>query len=188
MSARLYIEGRPEPQIWDESQSAPVIAVTPGYFKSLGIPILEGRDFSERDAEGHPRVAVVNAAFVQQYFPGQDPIGRRIGWQTPATGLQWSTIAGVVAGSRHEDLSKAAVAEVFAPYDQLPLRRLTVTLRAAVPPESLAGFVREQVLAIDREQPLYNVSTMEERVGRTLRDRRLETLLLGSFAALALLA
>jgi ABC-type antimicrobial peptide transport system permease subunit len=90
-------------------------------------------------------------------------------------------------GSRHEDLSKAAVAEVFAPYDQLPLNWVTLTLRAAVPPESLAAFVRAQVLAIDPEQPLYDVSTMEERVGRTLRDRRLETLLLGSFAALALL-
>jgi len=79
------------------------------------------------------------------------------------------------------------VAEVFAPYEQLPLIRTMVTLRAAVPPESLASFVRAQVLAIDREQPLYDVSTMEGRVGRTLRDRRLETILLGSFAALALL-
>ena len=187
MSAKLYFEGRPDPRMGDESQSAAVIAVTPGYFKSLGIPVLEGRDFSDRDAEGRARVAIVNAAFVQQYFPDQDPVGRRIGWQTPANGLQWSTITGVVAGSRHEDLSKVAVAEVFAPYDQLPLRRVTVTLRAAVPPESLAPFVREQVRAIDPEQPLYDVSTMEERVGKTLLDRRLETLLLGSFAALALL-
>jgi len=186
MSAKMYFEGRPAPPMGDESQSAPVIAVTPGYFKSLGISILEGRGFSDSDADGHPRVAVVNAAFVQQYFPNQDPVGRRIGWQTPATGLQWWTIAGVVAGSRHEDLSKPAIAEVFAPFDQLPLRRVTVTLRAAVPPASLAAFVRAQVLAVDREQPLYDVSTMEERVNRTLRDRRVETLLLGSFAALAL--
>ena len=186
MPAKMYFEGRPDPPMGDESQSAPVIAVTPGYFKSLGISILEGRGFSDSDADGRPRVAVVNAAFVQQYFPNQDPVGRRVGWQTPATGLQWWTIAGVVAGSRHEDLSKPAVAEVFAPFDQLPLRRVTVTLRAAVPPESLAAFVRAQVLAVDREQPLYNVSTMEERVSRTLRDRRVETMLLGSFAALAL--
>jgi putative ABC transport system permease protein len=164
-----------------------VIAVTPGYFKSLGMPILAGRDFSDSDGAGGALVVVVNAAFAQQYFPDQDPIGRRIRWQMPDTAFQWRTVAGVVIGSRHEDLSKTAVAEVFAPFDQLPLNWLTVTLRAAVPAESLVPFVREQVRAIDREQPLYDVSTMEERVGRTLRDRRLETLLLGSFAALALL-
>jgi len=184
LSARLHFEGRPDAALGDQSQSAPLIAVTPGYFHSLGVPVLEGRGFSESDSAGSARVAMVNAAFVQQYFPNQDPIGRRVRWGNEA---RWTGIIGVVGGSRHEDLSKTAIPEAFAPYDQLPLNRVTVVLRAAVPPESLAAFLRAQVQAMDREQALFDVSTMEERVGKTLRDRKLETLLLGSFAALALL-
>lgn len=122
-------------------------------------------------------------------WPSLDELWRTVTHASRALrrGGAYTVVSIVVAASRHQDLSKAAVPEVFAPYDQLPLIRVTVTLRTAVPPESLAAFVRAQVRAIDREQALYDVSTMENRVDRTLRDRRLETILLGSFAAPALL-
>lgn len=185
LGARGSIEGHPAPLL--DGRGTPVIAITPGFFRALGIPILAGRDVSDGDSAERPRTAVVNVAFAQENFPGQDPIGRRFKDGPNRPDQPWTTIVGVVANTRHEDLSKSAVAEIFVPFDQRPLPRITVTLRTAGQPELLNAFLREQVHAIDPDQPLYDVSTMEARVDRTVRDRKLETVLLGSFAALALL-
>jgi putative ABC transport system permease protein len=185
LGARISIEGHPSPLL--DGRGTPIIAVTPGYFRALGIPILAGQDVSDSDLAGRPRVAVVNVAFAQEYFPGEDPMGRRFRDGPNRSDQPWTTIVGVVASSHHEDLSKAAVPEIFVPFSQRPLNRITVTLRTTGQPELMSAFLREQVHAIDPDQPLYDVSTMEARMDRTVRNRKLETVLLGSFAALALL-
>jgi putative ABC transport system permease protein len=182
----IRIEGRAEPVL--DGRGTPIIAVTSDYFRTLRIPILSGRGFSDSDSSNHPHVAVVNVAFAKDKFPGEDPIGRRFhdGPRDPSNS-NWTTIVGVAANSRHEDLTKEAVPEIFVPFDQRPQQRAVVTLRATGKPEALATILRGEVRAIDPDQPISDVATMEERVGRTLRDRRVETFLLGSFAALALL-
>jgi putative ABC transport system permease protein len=178
-SMRIYFEGQPDPPF---GQTAAVIAITPEYFRSLEIPMIAGRNFSDSDTADAPRVTIINVAFAQKYFANEIPLGRRfhLGPQDPVA------IVGVVANSQHEDLAKPASPEIFESYDQFPQPRLTVTLRAAVPPQTLVNFVRAQVSAIDRDEPVYDVSTMESRVNKTLHDRRVETFLLGAFAALAL--
>ncbi|MGA8598452.1 MAG: ABC transporter permease [Bryobacteraceae bacterium] len=182
LGADIFFEGRPIPPI-SQRPSVPIISATPEYFQSLGIPLLAGRDFSSDDSASRPRIAIVNTAFAQKFFPHEDPIGRHIRW-----GLEtnWATIVGVVANSHHEALTEPPAPEVFASFAQLPSVRVRIAMRTAVPPESLVSAVRAQVLAIDRDEPLFDIATMEERVNNSLRDRRVETFLLGTFALLAL--
>src|SRR5205807_6487711 len=139
--------------------SAPVICATPGYFRSLSIPLLAGRDFSSDDSANRPWVTIVNAAFAQKFFPHEDPIGKHIRW---ADMHSWTTIVGVVANSHHEDLAKPPQPEIFASFDQFPIPRVMIALQTTVPPESLVNSVRAQALAIDRDEPLFDISTTEE--------------------------
>ncbi len=180
LGARIYFAGQTDPPY---TQFAPLIAVTPDYFRSLRIPIVAGRNLSSADSTGRPGVAIVNVAFAQQYFAGEDPIGKVMRWNEHK---DWATIIGVVANAQHEDLATPASPEIFTSFDQYPEPRVTLTLRTSVPPETLVKFVRAQVAAIDPDEPLYDISTMESRIDQTLRDRRVETFLLGAFATLAL--
>ncbi|HUA86063.1 MAG TPA: ABC transporter permease [Bryobacteraceae bacterium] len=181
LGARIYFEGQTDPPY---TQFAPLIAVTPDYFRSLKIPVIAGRNFSSADSAGRPGVAIINVAFAQTYFSREDPIGKHMTWNERK---DWATIVGVVANAQHEDLATPPSPEIFTSFDQYPQPLITLTLRTSVPPETLVKFVRAQVAAIDPEEPLYDISSMENRIDKTLRDRRVETFLLGAFAALALL-
>ena len=182
LGASIFFEGRPVPPVGSRP-SVPIISVTPGYFQSLSIPLLAGRDFSSGDSSRRPRVAIVSAAFAQQFFAHEDPMGKRISWGEPT---RWAMIVGVVGNSHHSDLSQPPQPEIFASFDQVPSVRVRAAMRTAVPPESLINAVRAQVLAIDRDEPLFDISTMEERLDKSLQDRRVETFLLGAFALLAI--
>ncbi len=182
LGASTFFEGRPVPPP-GQRPSVPVISATPEYFRSLGIPLLAGRDFSSGDSAARPWVVIVNAAFAQKFFSHEDPIGKRISW---AQMNRWATIVGVIANSHHDDLAKPPQPEIFAAFDQFPSSHVMIAMRTVVSPESLANSVRSQVLAIDRDEPLFDISTMEERVDNSLRDRRVETFLVGAFALLAL--
>jgi putative ABC transport system permease protein len=181
VSAGIYFEGQ---AIHPFTQAAPVIAITRDYFRSLGIPMIAGRSFSADDTVQRPHVMIINAAFAQKYFAHENPIGKRMSIAGPQN---WFTIIGVVANALHQELSHPADPEIFTSFDQYPLPRVSLVLRTSVPPETLINFVRAQVAAIDPEEPLYDISSMENRIDKTLRDRRVETFLLGAFAALALL-
>ncbi|MBZ5725019.1 MAG: ABC transporter permease [Acidobacteriia bacterium] len=174
----VTIEGRPE-----SGSDIASATVTPGYFLTLGIPLLAGRGFTDFDREGAPGVALVNQSFVRRYFPNEDCLGKRVkSWFTKN---QWMSIAGVV-GDVREDLKKEPPPEIYLSYLQAGRSSMYLVARAAGDAKSLSAGIRAQMAAIDRDQPPDDVMTMEERRAEDLAPRRVDMLLLGSLAALGL--
>jgi putative ABC transport system permease protein len=162
-------------------------AVSPGYFETLGIPLLRGRVLTENDRDGQPQVAVVNQAFVRQLLPGIDPIGRRV---RMGPGNPWMTIVGVVNDVRRGGKEEAITAQVYIPAAQTalyPVRLADLAVRTASDPRQLVPAIRTEVLALDKDQPIVNVRTMEELIDASSHQRRFETLLLLIFAGVAVL-
>lgn len=160
--------------------------VTPGYFRALGIPLLHGRPFTPQDAERDTPVVLVNETLAKRFWPGQDPIGRRIRVGTPA----YMTIVGVVRDVRQIALAQDTRAEVYMPPQPRwigNMRTATLVVRATPAAGDTATAIRRAVEAVDPEQPIYNVKTMEEVVAGSIADRRLNVALVGGFAGVALL-
>lgn len=158
------------------------LTVSPGYFYTLGIPVLKGRTFTDHDDEQSPKVAVVNEALARRLWPGEDPIGR----QLPLLDDSLSVV-GVVGNTRHEGLGQDPASEIYVPYLQQPTNSMQLAIRTATDPASLASAVRGQVAAIDPEQPVYNVATLEQMLSESMAPRRFNLLLLGLFALIALI-
>ena len=180
------IEGREA-----EPGSEPVAGfqvASPGYFESLGIPVLRGRAFTDGDRPGSPPVMVVSEAFASRFFPGEDPIGRRIGDGRPGEdGFQWSTIVGVVGDTPQSGLGSQPRVEAYKPLAQSPVPWITLVLKTSIPPASLVGPLRRAVADVSPTQPVERVHTMAEILHESLSQERMHALLLGVFAALALL-
>lgn len=169
------------------------------YFEALGIPILRGRAFTEADDRSHLRGTtnennwaagltriVVDDEFARRYWPGQDPIGKRVI-------LDWSErpvmeIIGVVGRVKLNNLDeKAPNVRIYFPYRQFPLSSLAVVMKTAAEPEGLVQSIRREVQAIDPQQPIFGVQTLQEMRDRNLAPQRFNFMLLGFFAASALL-
>jgi putative ABC transport system permease protein len=161
--------------------------VNEAYFRAMGIPLLKGRTFTTADRAGAPLVAVVNDAFVREYFRGEEPLGRRIRWAS-GDGT-WITIVGVVADVRGLSLDQGEVPAVHMPYAQeinAWRRWMDVGVRTDANAIALAPLLRRELLAIDRNVPVAKVRTMEDVLAASVAERRFSLLLLGSFAAIAL--
>jgi predicted permease len=179
------IEGRTLPP--DVQPTASKRVVTLGYFDVLGTRLLDGRAFDERDVAGAPVVVMINQALARRYFPGENPLGRRIGFEWGITGMQ--EIVGVVADVRERALSEPAAPTIYISHAQRPDTSDTgmfLLLRAAGDPLALVPRVREVVYSLDRDQPITEVQTLEDIVGSRLADRRLAMALFGAFSTLAL--
>ena len=176
------LEGRPDPTGIEDTPLADFRVVSPGYFEMMGIPVFRGRAFDSSDTKDAAQTAIVNLAFADRYWPNENPIGRRL-----SDGDGWTTVVGVVGDIRQSGLDQEAAPHVYAPYLQTPLRRTGVLIRTSADPLSLATPVREQVIAIDPDQPLYNLHTMEELIEVSMSGRRLNLVLLALFALTALL-
>lgn len=177
------IEGQPPP---DREKDPPIGigAVSPGYFRTLQIPLISGRDYDERDRADAPKVAIVNQAFAQRYFPAGDVLGKRVGFGCK-DGL-CTTIVGVVGNVKQESITADVSPEIYVPFDQMPMNGMTLFIRTNGNPGDLAGALRSEVLAIDKNQPLYNVKTLDQRVVETIAFSRSLMLLFSGFALLAL--
>ncbi|MBI3697204.1 MAG: ABC transporter permease [Acidobacteria bacterium] len=162
-------------------------SVSPEYFRAAGIPLLRGRAFADRDTASAPGVAIVDEALARRYFPNGDPIGRRLKIGMPNWNTPWFTIVGVVGYIKHDGLDVDSKPQVYWPQAQRPDPRMTLVVRTAADPTAIAGAVRRQVLAVDPDQPVYDVRTMEEVIDRSVSQRRFNTVLLGLFAGVALL-
>ncbi|HKP73259.1 MAG TPA: ABC transporter permease, partial [Pyrinomonadaceae bacterium] len=182
----LTVEGRPVLSVGDAPMINHAIA-TPGYFRSMGISILAGRDLSETDAKDTPKVTLIDERLAREYWPNESPLGKRIRFGPPESNEPWHTIVGVVREVRHERLDMATRKTVYVPFQQMPDREMTLTLRTAIDPASLVGAVREQVKAIDPNQPVTDVRKMTEVVSRSVWQPRLYAILFGVFAAVALI-
>jgi putative ABC transport system permease protein len=157
--------------------------VTTDYFRALGISLKQGRGLTASDASGAQPVLVINEAMARSFFPGEEPIGKRI--RTGGDKSPWVEIVGVVGDVRHRGLDVDTRPEMFFPHTQTPSRHMTLVVRAADAPAALAAPLRERVRSIDQDQPVGNVKTMEEWVSESVASRRFTAALLGVFAAAA---
>ncbi|MEP7272055.1 MAG: ABC transporter permease [Acidobacteriota bacterium] len=179
----FIVQGRPAYKP-GEGPSTNYYSVSADYFKAMGIPLLRGRLFNDRDVQGAPRVAIINDAMAKKFFADEDPLGKRIHVSNgPET---FREIVGVVGDVRQYGLDQAATVQTYEPQMQAPFGGMTVVVRTAGEPTSLSAAVRDQVRAIDKDQPVSTMRTMEEIVSTSVASRRFSMLLLGVFAGLAL--
>ncbi len=181
-ASSVLFEGRGEPPM-PQRPMVPVIAVTPDYFQAMGIPVLRGRGFTAADDDRAPLAAVVTQTFAAKFYPGADAPEQRIKYGGSS---QFVTIAGVVADVHHEGRESQALPQMFLAYAQAPGPNFNLTIRTRNDPSALSSAVRAAVLAIDKNQPVYGIKTMEARVSEAGVRRRVETLLLAAFGLLAL--
>jgi putative ABC transport system permease protein len=190
-STYFSMEGRPAFQPGKRVE-VPLDSISPGYFQVMGMPILKGRAFNEQDTENTPHVVIINETMARRFFADTDPIGKRIKYgdpETPEEESPWRTIVGVVADTRRTGFEAEVRPETYLPIAQEPPGSLTLVVRAAgnTDPSRLAAPVRSAVQAIDTDQPVYDIKTMNEWVSETIAQRRLNMILLGTFALVALL-
>ena len=183
MEMRVAVEGQPPPPP-DQPASVPVEDVTPEYFGTMGIPLIEGRNFTDQDALTTPKVAIVSEAFVHRYFQNTQPIGHRL--QLGGDQGDWVSVVGVVGDVRQMGLDQGVRPQVFRPFLQDPQDSMTVVVRTNSDPEGLTLPVQNAVWALDKDLPVSEVATMDHWLSDSLASRRLNMLLLGIFAALGL--
>ena len=192
-SGWFTIEGRPQVER-SELQEVKTNVVTRGYFDTMRIPVLEGRDFAPTDnADGEP-IVIINDVFAQQFFPDEDPVGQRFLYgipdfyaspENPDAELPWRRIVGVVGGVHHRGLDRVVEAEVFAVFEQAPQGTMTFVVRSADAMQ-LAGPSREAIWAIDPDLPVAGMRALEEVVGESTSARRFNMTLLALFAGVAM--
>jgi len=175
----LTLQGRP-----DQLPTTYYSMVSSGFFRTMRIPLLLGRYFSDADREGSPSVIIVNESFARRYSPGENCLGRRIESWTQKN--DWLTIVGVVGDARFEPEREPEPA-VFLPYLQAGADQMTLVVRTAGDPMHWATAVRNQVASVDKDQPPFDLSTLDESQSASLAPRRVNTLLLGAFALLGLI-
>jgi putative ABC transport system permease protein len=184
-SDSYLVEGEPEPAPGDEHGGRYRVA-TPDYFRTMGISIVRGRGFTDQDRAGAPPVVIVNEAFVRKHWPGADPIGKRIRFYGPLERAPWMQVVGVIADVKHE-LNLAVTPEYYLPHAQNPWNAMVLVAKTSVEPGSLAGALRQQVWAIDKDQPVFDVKTMQEVRSTSVAVYSFSSVMLGIFAFVALL-
>lgn len=185
------IEGRPEP----EAGQTPVESFRPvghEYFRTVGIELLKGRHFEESDDPAHPGATIINEAFARRYFPGEEPLGKRLLTQTPArmSGAPVPTafeIVGVVRDTKFKGLSAESSPAFYIPARQFPLSNMVVMARVEGDPVAYAQSLRDAVWSLDRDQPINAITTLDAIVAEDLAQPRFNMLLMGLFGGLALL-
>jgi putative ABC transport system permease protein len=178
------IEGRPL-----DFNNAPVAGyqyVTPNFFRTLGISIVAGRDFTERDNTEASGKVIINETMARRYFPNEDPLGKRIVLGLPRPGNPWLTIVGIVKDIPHHDLESKAEPDWYLSYLGQPQRSGYLLVRSSGDPTSLAAAIRSQISAIDKDQPVTAIRTISEVIASTIAPRQFNTLLLTIFATVAL--
>jgi putative ABC transport system permease protein len=184
LGGTLRVEGRARPENGKEP-SAPIAAVSPDYFRAMGIRLLSGRFFNDLDDRDAPSVAIISETVAQELFPGEDPIGKRL--FVAGAGADLSTVVGVAGDIRHQGLEKQIDWAVYLSYRQTPRPSMALVLRSTINPLSLTKALRDAVHDVDDALPVYQVMTMTDRLSNSVSAQRLNLTLLGSFAALALL-
>jgi putative ABC transport system permease protein len=164
-----------------------VHVVSPAYISTLGIPLLRGRTFTDQDNETAPLAGMINAMTARRFFPNEDPVGKRFMFGHPSSDpAKWYTIVGVVSDTRLYGLANPARLEVYLPFRQNPRNSMALVVKSGADPAALTSAVREAVQSIDKDQPVFAISTMEELVRNSVATRRMTLVLLGLFSGLAL--
>jgi predicted permease len=181
--AGTWVAGRPAPPPGGRP-SIPEADISSNYFDALRIPLLGGRAFSDSDREGSAGVVIVNRAFADQFFPGQEALGNRI---TFGGNKDPNEIVGVVGNVRQGGLRIAAEPTYYVPYRQIPDSEMLLVLRSSLPRAALSAAASGAIRVIDPDVPVFDVATMRDRLAEALSTQRANMALMGIFAALALL-
>jgi putative ABC transport system permease protein len=179
------IQGQPELPP-EASQSTNYYSISADYFKAMGIPLLRGRVFNERDIKDSLPVAVINETMAKKVFSDEDPIGKRITFDTQSDKPDWYEIVGIVGDVKHYGLDRATTLQTYEPYTQQTLSNMTLIARATGDPTSLSAAIRQEVLNLDKEQPISNISTLDKYVSTSVAQQQFSTQLFGVFAAVAM--
>jgi len=176
----------PGPQpIPAESPSSEYLIVSPGYFLAMGMPVLKGRDFEDRDSFNASPVALVNHAFVERYFPREDIVGKQLY-------VCWTTekpveVIGIVADARQAELQRSPSPTIFLSNSQAPMYFVTLVVRAQGDPRAIAQAVQDAIRRVDSDQPVSDVQTMASVFSDSVASPRFQATLLSAFAAIALI-
>jgi predicted permease len=171
------------------------VLASPGYIETMGIPLRRGRTFNDSDTDTSARVVIVDERLARKFWPGTDPIGRRMflpenpnDLLPPNKDTRWITVVGVVAETKMAGLVSTddRAGTYYFPVKQMPPRGMTMVVRSAGDPMSLAPAIRQQLRTLDPELPLYSVRTMADRMNETLADRRTPMVIAITFAVVAL--
>jgi putative ABC transport system permease protein len=162
--------------------------VSSDYVKTLGITLLRGRSFTEEDSEKAPLVGMINAMTARRFFPNEDPIGKRFmfGHPSATSAPNWCTIVGVVGDTKLYGLANPARLEVYVPFRQHATTSMGLVVRSGADLAALTNAIRDAVQSIDKDQPIFAISTMKELVNSSVATRRTTLVLLGLFSGLAL--
>jgi putative ABC transport system permease protein len=181
-STDLFIEGRPKSEA-GQRPNADYTIVTPGFFETLRIPLLRGRQFTDRDGPDAAGVIIINDALAQRYWPNEDPLGKRL-----TVGFEKSPreIVGIVATIKQTTLSAGAGHAMYLPHLQRPTGGMSIVVRTDGDPMSLVAAARTQVRAVDPAIPVSNIRTMDEIFSASVAQQRFSMLLVGLFGSLAL--
>ncbi|MGH7528828.1 MAG: ABC transporter permease, partial [Gemmatimonadales bacterium] len=178
----FVVEGRPAPAPGEPTPDAQQYVVTPEYFRAVSIPLRQGRLFTPHDREGAVRVAVINETMARRHFAGADPLGQRIS----LNGQDWWTIVGIVGDTRQEGVSREPYPQLYLPYAQAPRRAMYVILQTTGDPLAAVGTLRQTVKSLDPEIPVASIAPAQELIDRSIAQPRVNAVLLGVFAAVAL--
>jgi len=185
-SGSFRIEGRDVPP----GQSSPHgarWAATSDYFKTMGIPLIRGRYFEERDTAEALPVAIIDQSLAQKYWPNEDPLGKRIVFEGTRDNPLWREIVGIVGHVKHTDLEGESRAQYYMPHQQRPQPNMALVIRTPNDPNALAGSVRGIIKSVDSDLPVFRVRTMDQFVADSMTQRKFALLLICVFACLALL-
>jgi len=180
------IEGRPAASP-TEAPAAMAQSVNEDYFRAMRIPLRKGRGIAAADVATSPAVVVVNETTARRYWAGEDPVGRRIGWRVggPQSPIVWREVVGVVSDIRHHGLAEPPEPELYVPYAQSPSPLICLAVRMSGRQSLPAQAIEQAVWSFDRDQPVLAVMSLEQLAAEAVTLRRVSTLLLGFFAAVA---
>ena len=171
----------------DASPGAERRNVLPGFFEAMGVGLIRGRYFDARDNETTAPVAIIDETMAKTYWPNENPIGQRLKLGGMQSTAPWMRIVGVVKHVHYRTLEEKSRVEVYFPHAQNPYSDMALVIKTAGDPLTLAPSIQRQVLAVDPDQPVYKVATMQQLMADSVARRRLSMLLLAVFAATALL-
>jgi predicted permease len=182
----LAVEDHPKPR--GEEITVDLYIASPGYLQAMQIPLIKGREITEQDTKDSPKITLINSTMAGQLWPNEDPLGKRIKFPgNEKNPQQWRTIVGVVKDVSQYALDKKPPMQIYLPLMQQPTSFNTIVVRTDKEPTGMIGAVRREILAVDKDQAVFNLTTLEQLMGDSILIRRFFMILLLVFAALALM-
>jgi putative ABC transport system permease protein len=180
------VEGRAEPVEVAQIQTADFRVITADYFRAMKIPLLKGRTFTEQDRANTTYSMIIDETFARRFFPGEDPIGKRLTEQGSRNSHGMASIIGVVGSVKHTELKTEPRPTMYLAAAQSPWPSMSLVIRSTNDPAGLTALVRREVAAVDKDQPLATIGTVDQLFAKAVAPQRFNMMLVGLFALLAL--